>query len=423
MNATILAAPFLALLALDAPAQDAVPTLPVPVPCKLDAWLDSPGGRIEFTIDVRAPRSKQASPTFALLNGARGEDLVWVERWDTPPGGLALHVDSYDSHLEFTGRDANGALQGRWRKLRGPNEWVELGLHAAVRPAAPAAPSAPPSLEAAKPIAGRWAVKFATSDDPAVGVFTHPEPGRVAGTFLTTLGDYRYLAGRWDKASARWELSCFDGAHAFLFAARVAEDGTLAGEFWSGDRWHETWTAKLDDKAALSDPFGLTKSTGPLDWSKLVFVAPDRSRVSLADERFAGKARVVQLFGTWCPNCNDEAAYLRDLDRRYRARGLSIVGLAFELSGDEERDLAQLSRFAARQRIEYPLLLAGKSDKAEASKVFPLLDKVRAYPTTLFVRADGTVRAVHQGFSGPATGPEHQKLRQDFERLIEDLLK
>jgi len=48
---------------------------------------------------------------------------------------------------------------------------------------------------------------------------------------------------------------------------------------------------------------------------------------------------------------------------------------------------------------------------------------VRAYPTTVFLRADGSVRAVHQGFSGPATGAEHQKLRQDFERLIAELLR
>ena len=51
-----------------------------------------------------------------------------------------------------------------------------------------------------------------------------------------------------------------------------------------------------------------------------------------------------------------------------------------------------------------------------------LLDSVRAFPTTIFLRSDGSVRAVHQGYCGPATGPEHQKLREDFERLISELL-
>ena len=36
------------------------------------------------------------------------------------------------------------------------------------------------------------------------------------------------------------------------------------------------------------------------------------------------------MFGSWCPNCHDAAEYLVELDRRYRSRGLSILGLAFE---------------------------------------------------------------------------------------------
>jgi hypothetical protein len=32
------------------------------------------------------------------------------------------------------------------------------------------------------------------------------------------------------------------------------------------------------------------------------------------------------------------------------------------------------------------------------------------------------VRAIHTGFSGPATGEAHERLRASFERLVEDLL-
>ena len=86
------------------------------------------------------------------------------------------------------------------------------------------------------------------------------------------------------------------------------------------------------------------------------------------------------------------------------------------------RDAEQVRRFRERWKLEYPLFVGGLSDKAAASKAFPLLDKVRAYPTTLFVRRDGSVLAVHQGYSGPATGPAHEKLRMEFERSIERLL-
>jgi thiol-disulfide isomerase/thioredoxin len=153
-----------------------------------------------------------------------------------------------------------------------------------------------------------------------------------------------------------------------------------------------------------------------------VYTGLDGSAVSLADERFAGKPKLLVAFGTWCPNCNDEAALLRELDQRYRDRGLAIVGLGFELSGERQRDLEQLRRFQARHGIEYPLLLAGVADKERASESLPLLERVRAYPTTIFVGADGTVQAVHQGFAGPATGAEHAALCRDFERRIEALL-
>jgi thiol-disulfide isomerase/thioredoxin len=173
--------------------------------------------------------------------------------------------------------------------------------------------------------------------------------------------------------------------------------------FRRGSRCHETWTAKRDDNASLPGPLGLTRGNADVDRAKLSFTGIDGARLALADPKFAGKARIVQLFVTWCPDCNDEAAFLRELDQRYRKQGLSIVGLCFELTGDQERDLEQLRRFAQRRQFEYPLLLAGKSEKAEATKSFPLLDRVRAYPTTVFVRANGSVRAVQQGYSGPAT--------------------
>ncbi len=114
--------------------------------------------------------------------------------------------------------------------------------------------------------------------------------------------------------------------------------------------------------------------------------------------------------------------YLVELHGKYKDRGLSIVGLAFEHTGNFERDARQVRRFAKRYGVEYPLLVAGLSDKKAASKAFPLLDRVRSYPTTIFLHADGRVRAVHTGYAGPATGLANYELRAKFESLIEELL-
>ena len=237
---------------------------------------------------------------------------------------------------------------------------------------------------------------------------------------MTTTGDYRYLAGRFE--AGRLRLSCFDGAHAFLFDAILNDNETLSGGFWSRDTWYETWTARKDPRAKLPDPFELTQWTGGKELSEIVFPDPTGRLYSLADPELAGRGRILEIFGSWCPNCNDATRFLVELDAKYRDRGLSIVGLAFEMTGEFERDAEQVRKYAEHHGVEFPLLVAGLYDKDEASREMPLLDRIRSFPTTIFLHADGRVRAVHQGYAGPATGDANAELRERFETLVQELL-
>jgi len=219
------------------------------------------------------------------------------------------------------------------------------------------------------------------------------------------------------------QLSCFDGAHAFLFDARLNSNGGLAGDFWSRDTWHETWTAEPSADAALPDPFGISSWKSDVVLDDLSFYNPATGTAAkLGDEPFAAPVRLIQLFGTWCPNCHDEAPFLADLWRAYHDQGLQIVGLAFEHSGDARHDSEQVSRFRDRHSIPYPVLLGGISDKSEATRSFRGLDRVIAYPTVLFVDSVGRVRSVHTGFTGPAAGPLHEREKERFHELIKELL-
>jgi thiol-disulfide isomerase/thioredoxin len=240
------------------------------------------------------------------------------------------------------------------------------------------------------------------------------------GTFLTTLGDYRFLAG--DFVGDELWLLRFDGAHALLFRARAEASGELRGDFWSSDDWHETWTAKRDDTAALPDAFALSAAR---EGASLVAV---KVRDLLGNERvlddpaWRGRPRVVELFGSWCPNCHDHGAYLAELHRRYADRGLVVFGIAFEHDDDFARSVRQVATFRDRHRIDYPLFLAGLSDKAKATLSLGVLDKVRAFPTTLFLDGEGRIRRVYQGWTGPAAAADHARLRERFESVIEELL-
>ena len=144
--------------------------------------------------------------------------------------------------------------------------------------------------------------------------------------------------------------------------------------------------------------------------------------VSLDDERFAGKVVVLALAGSWCPNCHDEAAVLAPFYREHRARGLEIVGLMFEHLDDFDQAATQVNAFREKFGIEYELLVAGFSDKTQATETLGLLDKVIAYPTMIVLDRTHTVRNVHTGFNGPGTGVHYEEFQASFSALINELL-
>ena len=379
------------------------------------AWLDSPGEVLPFGLVLTiGSNGWQAT----LVNGL---EHISVPRTTWTGNRLVIDIDYYDSKITAETSDNGSRLDGEWVKRAADGGWTRMPFHATLG----SGPRFPrrfgPSTDATRAaLSGRWLVRFSKSKEPAIGLIQVHGDDTATATFLTTTGDYRFLAGDLHKDQLR--LSCFDGAHAFLFKARLAADGTLSGDFWSRDKWHETWTATKDTEASLPDAFGLSAWTGSVELGALNFPDVDGVRWSLDDPKFAGRARIIEIFGTWCPNCKDATNYLSELLVKYGRRGLSVLGLAFELTGDFERDADMVRTYVRRQHVRYPVLIAGVSDKAKASKAFPALDRIRAYPTTIFLDRTGEVVAVYTGFSGPASGPEYLALRARFEAIIEGLL-
>ncbi|MEL6431473.1 MAG: TlpA disulfide reductase family protein [Planctomycetota bacterium] len=378
----------------------------------LSAWLDCPGGDLDFRIALRAGADGYRAD---LVNG---EEIRTCERVEIERTRFTVHIEPYGARLvaELDPSLGPDAFEGEWIRERGGAEPTRLPFHA--RLGWPPVPDSAPD-GAADPLSGRWRVDFSSDESDAVGLF-ELDGASARGTFLTTLGDYRYLDGTFEDG--RLKLSVFDGAHAFLFDAALQEDGSLKGDFWSRDTWHETWTAVRDPEAALPDPFGLTEVVDADALGALDFPDLEGEARRIDDPAFAGKARIVVLFGSWCPNCHDETTYLVELQERFGDAGLSVLGLAFEFGDDLAQQTEQVRRYLAHHGAHYPVLIAGTSDKAKASEAFPVLDRVRAYPTTLFLDGAGAIRAVYTGFSGPATGAEHERLKERFEALVGELL-
>ncbi|AEH02754.1 peroxiredoxin [Lacinutrix sp. 5H-3-7-4] len=274
-------------------------------------------------------------------------------------------------------------------------------------------------------IAGNWETVFSPNTEAdsyiAKGVFKQ-EGNIVTGTFLTETGDYRFLEGIITGNDLK--LSTFDGAHAFLFTGKVT-DSTINGTFFSGNHWKEPFTAKRNENYNLPNANNLTYLNEGYD--SLAFTFPDANgnMVSLNDERFKNKVVLVQIMGTWCPNCLDESKYYTEFYKQNKDKGLEIVALAFEYAKTEAKAFAGIKRLQERISITYPILLAqtGSTSKQEAQKKLPMLNHVLSYPTTVFVDKQGKVRKIHTGFNGPATGEKFVEFKTEFNEFVNKLLE
>ena len=272
-------------------------------------------------------------------------------------------------------------------------------------------------------VSGIWETEFSqgTPDSyMAKGIFAK-NGDKVTGTFRTTTGDYRYLEGVVNGDSLK--LSTFDGAHAFLFLAKVT-DSTLNGIFYSDKHFQEPFVAKRNDGFELPEADSLTFLKE--GYEKLAFSFPDSKGniISLTDKKFQNKVVLVQIMGSWCPNCLDETKFYVNYLKENGHEDMEMVGLAFEYAKTEELAYKSIERLREQIGVNYPILLAqyGASDKEKAQQKLPMLNHVLSYPTTLFIDKKGNVRKIHTGFNGPATGEKYTHFTKEFDTYVKMLL-
>ena len=273
-------------------------------------------------------------------------------------------------------------------------------------------------------VTGIWETVFsqgiADGEYMAKGVFKQ-DAEKVTGTFRTTTGDYRYLEGIMDGDTMK--LSAFDGAHAFLFIAKVT-DSTMEGQFYSGNHWKEPFVAQRNENFELPNTDELTFLKEGYDRLDFSFPNTSGERISINDDRFKNKVVIVQIMGTWCPNCLDESKYYAKFHKNNRDKDVEIVALAFEYARTKEEAFSRIDRLKAKVGIDYPVLLAqyGTDDKAKAQEKLPMLNHVLSYPTSIFMDKTGKVRKIHTGFNGPATGDKYIEFKAEFEAFVKELL-
>jgi cytochrome c biogenesis protein CcmG/thiol:disulfide interchange protein DsbE len=114
-----------------------------------------------------------------------------------------------------------------------------------------------------------------------------------------------------------------------------------------------------------------------------------------------GKVVIVDFWATWCEPCKKSFPKLQDLNTKYKASGLVIVGLS------EDDDKGGIKDFGSSFGADFPLLW--DADKAVAGKWQP-----GSMPSTFIVDRKGLVRFIHRGY--------HDGEEVDIEKELKTLL-
>ncbi len=371
-------------------------------------------GRWEATVVVNG---QEVPFSFEIADGAQGlqasffngDRRITSTAVTTAPDGTSFRFEQYAATLVTS--EAAGRLTGEYRRARGePLPFRAVRATATLAVASAAAPQ----------VAGTWVVQAKSTKGEAAWRFIATQTGdALAATILRVDGDTGTLTGRWQDG--RFVLGHFSGARPLRLDVTPNADGTLA---LSQNGQPALVAARADAPRAASigvptDPSLHTRMKRPAE--PFVFAFPDLSGqiVRSSDARFRGKVVLVNISGSWCPNCHDEAPFLAALSREYRGKGLEIVTLSFE-EADQLANPARLRAFIATYGLDYTVLLAGEPD--QLNEKVPQAQNLDAFPTTFVLGRDGRVRAVHAGFPSPGSGEFYTKAEHEITTLVERLL-
>lgn len=328
-------------------------------------------------------------------------------------GNLRLEFASYATQLAATLKD--GALTGAY-VINSANSYpFHAEPHHSLSQLA-AGPDVPN-------IGGSWEIQVKSpKGESAWRLLVNQSGASISAAILRVDGDTGTLSGSYKDG--KFLLSHFTGERPFYVEVTLLPDQTLKLDVLSS---HDKQTlvalrpevARLKGLAPPDDPLQHTKLKDPNE--PLHFSFPDLNGkvVSDRDIRFRGKVVLVNVTGSWCPNCHDEAPFLEDLYRKYHAQGLEVVALDFE-PPDQLKDPARARAFIQRYGIEYVYLIAGEPGRL--NEKMPQALNLDAWPTTFFVGRDGLVREIHTGFTSRASGELDSELKAEITNSVTHLL-
>ncbi|MEY4479109.1 MAG: hypothetical protein RL276_1414, partial [Bacteroidota bacterium] len=359
---------------------------------------------------VSVDQGAKAKPEFFIVNGAERLPLAYVganaegyERYELPyfPGELWWRKEG-STWNGFWVRPDRGERYGL-RLERGPLPRFDL----------------PEGRGPREVLAARYGLKMHHPDQPAdqgsnaIAVLEEQADGRVFGTIMTESGDYRYLAG--NRYHNHVYLSTFNGVFAYVFALELGPDGRIEGTQFLSPTRQQRISGAADPDARLADPTSLSSMKPGVE--SLTFSLPHYQTGELFRPE-PGKPAVIQIMGSWCPNCVDESNAFAQFQKAYP--DVQFFGITFERSADREQAFPAVDKFVRGLDLRYPILFGGRAERGAVERTLEGLANFHSYPTTIYLDKQGKVRKIYSGFYGPGT-PEYAPWLEETRAFIDKL--
>jgi thiol-disulfide isomerase/thioredoxin len=332
---------------------------------------------------------------------------------------LTLKFAQYDLTLQATLKD--GVLSGTYGKNGGGFSYpFELKPYVEQKASGVKVPV----------ISGVWIIPTESAKGEHAFRLVVSQKGENAyATILRVDGDTGTLAGSY--RDGKFVLSHFGDVRANILEITPSPDGSLdlnligththAGQDGQPAKLtaYRASSAKAKNLPQPDDFSAHTSVKDPQQPFQFSFPDVNGKLVSNTDPQFKNKVVLVNVTGSWCPNCHDEAPYLASLYSKYHSRGVEIVALDFE-DPAQIKTLTRLRAFIKKYGIEYDYLVAG--EQKDIHQKVPQAENLNAWPTTFFIGKDGLVHAVETGFTSSGSAEFDRDVKAKYVANIEKLL-
>jgi len=150
----------------------------------------------------------------------------------------------------------------------------------------------------------------------------------------------------------------------------------------------------LEAASALAQEASPARTPAP-DWE-----LTDLNNKLVKFSAFRGHVLIVDFWATWCVPCRVEIPHFVELQKQYRDKGLTVIGVSLDEQGPEV-----VKKFLKRFDVTYPVVIGNE-------KVVEAYGRIDAIPTTFVIDRQGRIVSRHIGYDDKAV----------FEKEIQSLL-